>query len=527
MRLVEFGAGARIVEIDGGHSEVTAAWRVLTSRRVAAVEDVVAGARTVLVRFAPGAAEEVRQWITATLDSPSPGPATTDDAFGPVSHSIPVVYDGEDLDEVARWCRLSRQEVVRRHCAATYAVAFLGFSPGFGYLTGGDPSLRVPRRGSPRRRVPSGSVALADDMSAVYPAASPGGWQLVGRTDAVLFDPYRRPPALLAPGDLVRFHPVADLGPPPRGSRGNPVPNPPVAIRGSVEVVAPGPLTTIQDRGRPGWAHLGVPRAGAADPVSFVLANRAVGNPDGAPALEMTAAGPTLRFSAPGLLAVGGARGSLLIDRAPVEPGAGPVPFGAGAVVECPAFSVGVRAYLAVAGGFVIDEVLGSASRDTLSGLGPPPLAAGQILGVGDPGLPTGWSPPSVRTGVALQPTSLPGPDEAVIVEVRPGPRRDWVAGAESVLFGSSWRAGPDSDRSGLRLEGPALPWSRPEEAATEGMVPGAVQLPGGGTPIVLLANHGATGGYPSVAVVSPSDVARLAQCPPGQEVRLVPGPGW
>jgi allophanate hydrolase subunit 2 len=171
-------------------------------------------------------------------------------------------------------------------------------------------------------------------------------------------------------------------------------------------------------------------------------------------------------------------------------------------------------------------EVLGSASRDTLSGLGPPPLAAGDLLGLGHPGLRTGWSPPGPAAGGGIRPTPLPQAGRPVVVEAGPGPRREWIAGAEKALF-SLWRVGPDSDRAGLRLDGPPVPWSRPEEAPTEGVVPGAVQLPAGGTPIVLLANHGTTGGYPTVAVVSRSDVDRLAQCPPGQEIRLVPGPGW
>ena len=538
MRLVEFGPAALIAEIDGSYLDVTAAWRVLSRDRPDAVEDVVAGARSVLVRFGPSApgghgsdvSARVRVWMTAVLQSLDAGRNEStlpgdDDTPAPAVHTIPVVYDGEDLDEVARRCAMSRGEVVSRHTAAEYTVAFLGFSPGFAYLAGGDPALRVPRRSSPRRRVPAGSVAVADEMSAVYPDATPGGWQLVGRTDATLFDAHRRPPALLAPGDVVRFREVEGFKP-RRARAGGEDAASAAASGGTVEVMSAGTLTTMQDRGRLGWAHVGVPRAGAADLASFVLANRAVGNPDSVAALEATVDGPTLRFSDPGALAVRGAVGPVLIDGAPVDPHNKPVAFAAGAVVEFGAFEAGLRSYVAVAGGFRAEEVLGSASRDTLSGLGPTPLAAGAVVGLNRSGLPTGWSPPPSERDPGLRPTPLADSGQPVIVELGPGPRREWIAGHESALF-RTWRVGTDSDRAGLRLEGDPVPWSRSEEAAPEGMVAGTVQVPAGGAPIVLMANHGATGGYPSVAVASSQDVARLAQCRPGQEITLVPGPGW
>jgi KipI family sensor histidine kinase inhibitor len=349
LTLLEFGSDALIVEVDGDHSDVTSLWRALSVGRPAGVEDVVAGFGSVLVRFSPAdpsAAGRTRAWVGSVLsDRSDQTTAAGKAAPHPRAHSMPVVYDGEDLDEVAGRCRLSREEVVRRHWGATYTVAFLGFSPGFGYLTGGDPLLRVPRRASPRRQVAVGSVAVADGMSAVYPSPSPGGWQLLGRTDAVLFDALRRPPALLEPGDVVRFHPVGALDDPGRTS-GRLDASPEPDVRGTVEVIAPGPFTTTQDRGRPGWAHAGIPRAGAADLSSFVLANRAVGNPDTVPVLEMTASGPTLRFSVSGVLAVRGARVQLRVDGTEVDAAGGVIPFVAGAVVECGAFRAGVRAYL-------------------------------------------------------------------------------------------------------------------------------------------------------------------------------------
>jgi KipI family sensor histidine kinase inhibitor len=165
------------------------------------VVELVPGYRTLLVVADPDRA--------ATLDELAvrlPGlelPPAEAVAGDPVE--VPVRYDGEDLDEVARLTGLEVEEVVRRHAAPEYTVAFLGFSPGFPYLVGLDPALRVPRRDTPRTSIPAGSVGLAGDQTGIYPSASPGGWRLIGRTEVTLFDPARDPPALLAPGGRLRF----------------------------------------------------------------------------------------------------------------------------------------------------------------------------------------------------------------------------------------------------------------------------------------------------------------------------------
>ncbi len=172
----------------------------LRGAALAGVEDVVPGAGTVTVLADPlvcDLAALATALPTWELPPPAAGSART--------HQIPVVYDGADLDEVGATCGLATDEVVRRHTAVTYTVAFLGFSPGFAYLVGLDPALTVPRRATPRTTVPAGSVAIADAHTAIYPQATPGGWQLVGHTDTVLFDAGADPPALLAPADRVRL----------------------------------------------------------------------------------------------------------------------------------------------------------------------------------------------------------------------------------------------------------------------------------------------------------------------------------
>jgi len=163
------------------------------------VVDAVPGHCTVLLAFASAPdPDEVVALAEAALRDEHAGPE-------PAEIELAVAYDGPDLAEVARLVGLSQEEVVRRHCAATYVAAFLGFAPGFAYLTGGDERLFVPRRDEPRTRVPGGTVATAGVYSGVYPRESPGGWRLLGRTEAVLFDAAREPPALLAAGDRIRF----------------------------------------------------------------------------------------------------------------------------------------------------------------------------------------------------------------------------------------------------------------------------------------------------------------------------------
>ena len=165
------------------------------------VVELVPGYRTVLIVADPGQAEALDE-LADRLPGLELPPA---EAVAGETVEIPVRYDGEDLPEVAGLTGLAPDEVVRRHTAPEYTVAFLGFSPGFPYLVGLDPALEVPRRDTPRTSIPAGSVGLAGNQTGIYPTATPGGWQLIGRTEVTLFDPARDPPALLAPGTRLRF----------------------------------------------------------------------------------------------------------------------------------------------------------------------------------------------------------------------------------------------------------------------------------------------------------------------------------
>jgi KipI family sensor histidine kinase inhibitor len=165
------------------------------------VVELVPAYRTVLIVAEPDRAGVLDELATALPELELP-PA---EAVAGETVEVPVRYDGEDLPEVARLTGLEAEEVVRRHTTPEYTVAFLGFSPGFPYLVGLDPALEVPRRDTPRTSIPAGSVGLAGNQTGIYPTASPGGWQLIGRTEVTLFDPARDPPALLAPGTRLRF----------------------------------------------------------------------------------------------------------------------------------------------------------------------------------------------------------------------------------------------------------------------------------------------------------------------------------
>lgn len=200
--LLPYGQSAVLIELAAAR-DVLPLRDALVAQAHPAVLAVVPAARTVLVEFDPHAAPvtELHSLIQRCVSAP-PGTAARQSA-PPVE--LPVHYDGADLESVAQRCGLPVEEVIRRHCAAEYTVQFCGFAPGFGYLSGLDPALRLPRLASPRPAVPAGSVAIAGEFTGVYPRSSPGGWLLLGRTDAALFDLDRRPPALLRPGVTVRL----------------------------------------------------------------------------------------------------------------------------------------------------------------------------------------------------------------------------------------------------------------------------------------------------------------------------------
>lgn len=275
-----------------------------------------------------------------------------------------------------------------------------------------------------------------------------------------------------------------------------------------------GVLTTVQDHGRAGFAHLGVPRAGALDRPAADLANRLVGNEPTDALLEVTLGGLILVAGRALTVALTGAPAPLTTGGR-AQAFAEPVSVRAGDRIVVGAPATGVRSYLAVAGGIDCPAVLGSRSTDTLVGLGPPVVAAGTTLPVGRPRR----EPPHLDAAV---PTVL-----GRRVRLLPGPRADWFAAdAVEVLTRSPYTVTADSNRVGLRLDGASLRRQRDGELPSEGIVLGAIQVPPSGQPVVFLADHPVTGGYPVIAVVHTDDLPICAQARPGDRLEFVAMPG-
>jgi biotin-dependent carboxylase-like uncharacterized protein len=268
----------------------------------------------------------------------------------------------------------------------------------------------------------------------------------------------------------------------------------------------------VEDLGRPGWAYLGVPPSGALDPASLALANRLVGNPEGHAGLEILLGDLTL-------VAEGSLRVALTGGQLPLRVDGRAAPWGtavsvpAGSRIEVGRAAAALRCWLAVAGGVDVPPVLGSRSTDTLSGLGPAPPRAGDVLPVGDP--PPG--PEGAGSGVPR-----PAEEGPARLRLRIGPRDDWFTGSSlAALWASDLEVSPSSNRVAVRLRGEAVVRRVAGELASEGLVTGAVQVPGDGQPLIFLADRPTTGGYPVVGVVDPDDLPRCAQLRPGDVVRF------
>ena len=527
MRFLPVNGTAILVEL-ADLDQTLALLHSLQTTPIAGVQELVPAARTILVQFAPhllSEADLVRAIAQLDLDRRTES--------SDVLIEIPVTYDGEDLVEVARFLGLSVEEVVRRHTGCEWSAAFTGFAPGFAYLSGGDPVFDLPRRTTPRTRVPAGAVALAGTFTGVYPQESPGGWQLIGVTEEPMWDLSRPQPALIQPGYRVRFVDVtgrpkpapasaraavgagagtgAGPGDPDRSDEG-----PGLRVRGT------GLLTLFQDRGRHGQARQGVSASGAMDQAAFKTANRLVGNASDLAVLETVGGGLVLQSLGENVIAVTGADAALTLTTQ-----AGQrwrvAHYQAVALADGDQLSVGepvagARCYVAVRGGFDVAPVLGSASTDVLAHVGPAPLAVGQRLGVGP-----------VRGGVVtspgLPPGNLPRSSDEVVLDVVLGPRTDWfTAQAVESLSRQRWQVTPQSNRVGLRLAGDTpLVRAIADELPSEGTPLGAIQVPASGQPVLFLADHPLTGGYPVIGCVAPHHLDLAGQIPVGAWIRFNP----
>lgn len=288
----------------------------------------------------------------------------------------------------------------------------------------------------------------------------------------------------------------------------------------ALEVVRVGVRTLIEDLGRPGQARLGVTASGAWDRAALTLANRLLGNAEGAAGLEVLLGGLALRALRDVEVAVTGAVGHLAIDGRPA-PSFTPVTVGVGSVVAVGRPSLGLRSYVAVRGGLDGERVFGSRSGDPTTGIGPPPLVVGDLLSLaGDAEGPLRFADVAPAAG---------GTFAEVRLRVVLGPREDWFTDeAHDLLVGTPWQVGAEADRVGTRLLGPSLPRARGGELPSEGIVRGAVQVPRSGQPLVFGPDHPTTGGYPVIACAVGQDADALAQAAPGTIVRFeIVGRPW
>ena len=282
-----------------------------------------------------------------------------------------------------------------------------------------------------------------------------------------------------------------------------------------LEVLSAGALTTVQDLGRPGWAHLGIARSGAADRGALRLANRLVGNPAGAAALELTLRGPRLRAHASCRAVLTGGIAAARLEGVDVAINA-PFELEAGQVLEIGPVRAGLRAYLGLAGGIDAPESFGSRATDTLGRIGPEPLGSDDQIRL----LPPAGPAPTLAAVPARTPAS------EIEVALLLGPREEWIAErSRAALPGGTYTVTPQSDRVGVRLQGPPLAWAREDELRSEGIVPGAVQVPRSGQPVILLADCPTSGGYPVIGVVPERDLDRIAQLRPGGRLSFRPRP--
>lgn len=513
LRFLPSGSDSFLVELDDLAITLTLLDALLAAN-LEGVCEVIPGARTIMVRF--------DRWLTdrakltnqiAALDL-SVRSSRSGDLF-----EIPVTYDGEDLGDVAAMLGCTINELIERHTEATYTVAFTGFAPGFAYMTCDDPGFDVPRRKSPRVKIPAGSVALAGKFGGIYPSDSPGGWQLLGTTPLAMWDTTRERAALLAPGDRVRFRDMAKGGTIAVSKPSASAKTPPAD--GLLVTRADRPVL-YQDMGRPGLASQGVSESGALDRIAMREANHCVGNPANAAAIEISFGGFALKADRPITIAVTGAPCPLTIqtpDGKKLEAHfAQPIALNAGDELSLGIPPEGMLSYLALRGGFNVEPILGSAARDTLAKVGPNPITTGDIL------VPANRPALAVASG-ASELRALPRAGEVVTLDIVLGPRTDWFTqqGLDT-LTSQDWDVTPQSSRVGMRLAGVnAIERAINDELPSEGTALGAIQVPATGQPVLFLADHPLTGGYPVIGVVANHHLDLAGQIPIGARIRFNP----
>jgi KipI family sensor histidine kinase inhibitor len=500
---------------DAANAAVLALRTVLEAERPAGLVETLPTYRSLLVVFDPlrTTAGAIREAVLAAVPRADPASLPAGRLV-----ELPTVYGGvhgPDLASLAAEVGLSEQGVIAAHTGREYRVYMLGFSPGFPYMGTLPEVLRVPRLRSPRTHVPARTVALAGQQTGVYPVPSPGGWRLIGRTPLRIYDPRRDAPFLLDAGDRVRFVAISEREYERRAPLDESAPAPPVPSSPDFVVERGGLWTTVQDAGRPGYRRFGLPQSGAMDPLSLRIANLLLGNPPGAAALECTAPGPRLVAARRTAVAVTGADLSPRLNGRPL-PGWTAIPMREGDVLDFGAPRAGVWAYVAVPGGIDVPPALGSRAtyvRGALGGYGGRRLEDGDLLGC---------ARRSAGALLRLPESARPRTGGASTVRIVLGPQESYfTAAALAALLEGEFSPGVHADRVGYRLDGPRLDHRAAAELLSDGLMPGAMQVPSGGQPIVIMADGPTAGGYPKIAAVVRPDLRLVAQARRGDVVRF------
>ena len=475
--------------------ELHAKARALLNNLLPGITDIVPSYSNLYIEYDGKllSSANVQSWLDAT-------PASKEKLKDTITE-LPTRFDGEDLAFVAQQTGLNKEELIERFTRDTYHVYALGFTPGFPFMGELDEVLRLPRRQTPRSKVPPNSVAIANAQVGVYPLESPGGWHLLGRSLQNIYDPNRAEPLLLEPGDSVRFTP-SDEQSEPLATSHELLPKTPE--RPFARVLEPGLQDLVVDKGRFMAGRFGFARGGPLDAKLANLANKLLGNPENAPLLELTLTGARLELLRSSVLCLTG------WALAPYLNGVALNPFAAfavkrGDVLSFEPTSQDCRAYLAVAGGIDAQTFMDSASVDVRSKLGRT-LETDDILGLANdykPAFKRSFVPHVCKT-------------ERAILRLIKGPQAN--PDALAALCDNTFTVGR-ADRMGVALEGADIPGG---EVLSEAVPLGAVQITSGGTPVILLNDRGTLGGYTKPALVHPGDLHKVAQLRPGARLRFV-----
>lgn len=433
---------------------------------------------------------------------------------------VPVLYGGEfgpDLEDCAAREGIPAEELIRRHTEHPYYVFQLGFSPGHPYMARFEEPFSFKRRETPRTSIPAHCVVAQTNLTNITPFSQACGWNILGSTPINITDYYREKPFFFEAGDWVRLVPVEETEYRKILKDNAPMPCPQIRVPEGTGILVEkaGALTTVQDEGRFGHQAEGISPAGPMDHRAFHLANLLVGNRRGEAALELTLTGPELLFEKDSCIALTGADLEAMINGQSV-PTYTALPVKAGDRLRFGRRKNGCRAYLAVAGGIRVPEVLGSRSTDLKNKLGG---YEGRALKAGDR-LPIGES------GNAFPGRALPVPryeEKELVLRVVRGPQDDRFTreGIRS-FFNYASVVTEKSDRQGIRLDREPLEFVTDGNILSDGISLGAIQVPGDGKPILLLADRQSVGGYTKIGTVIYADLPKLAQVSAGCRIRFV-----